>query len=120
MTYTKDRSREEARHMKTYANGMKATEFSKKQISVIYGKAKNGELKVEKWMMSDMYNLADFYGYDYNANVSRFEQRVKRILEAVFAGDLENAQQLIDDYTAWLFDLLSIKAKKSADRTMVG
>ena len=46
--------------MKNYGAN-KATEFSKKQISVIYGMAKRVELKVEKWVMSDLYDLADYY-----------------------------------------------------------
>lgn len=106
--------------MKTYANGMKATEFSKKQISVIYGKAKNGELKVEKWLMSDLYDLADFYGFDYNASVSYDERDVKEILDAVFNGTTEEAQKLIDDFTAKRYELLGLKRKNTVDRKMVG
>ena len=42
--------------MKVYGTYF-ATEFTKKQINVIYGKAKNGELKVEKWFIRDLYEL---------------------------------------------------------------
>lgn len=35
--------------MKNYG-AMKATEFTRKQIGVIYSKAKKGELKIEKWL----------------------------------------------------------------------
>lgn len=48
-----------------------ATEFSKKQISVIYGKAKAGQLKIEKWLISRFYDLADFYGIDWNRGIEK-------------------------------------------------
>lgn len=62
----------------------KTTEFTKKQIGVIYRMAKNGELKVEKWVISDFYDLADYYGYDDNRNVEASEKKIKKILDAVF------------------------------------
>ena len=69
--------------MKEYGAN-KATEFSKKQISVIYSKAKNGELKVEKWYMSRLYDLAEYYGYDYNRSVEFEERSILKIIESVF------------------------------------
>ena len=105
--------------MKTYGNGMKATEFSKKQINVIYGKAKAGELKVEKWIINDLYNMADFYGYDDNRSVERAEADIIALIDKVFAGNLEEAQQLIDLYTEDSFNRLGIKAQKKANRSFV-
>ena len=105
--------------MKTYGHN-KATEFSKKQIGVIYRMAKNGDLKVEKFVMSHLYDLADYYGYDSNHNVARDEVKVLNILEDVFAGNLEAAQKRIDDFTEWHFDGLSRKYQLKADRTLVG
>lgn len=105
--------------MKTYANGRKATEFSKKQISVIYGKAKKGEIKVQRFVMSDFYDLADFYDFDDNGNVEFAERQIRIILDEVFAGNLERAQELIDGYTETLFNQLSIKAQKRANRELV-
>ena len=40
----------------------KSTEFTRKQINVLYGKAKSGELKVEKWVMKEFYDLAEYRG----------------------------------------------------------
>lgn len=105
--------------MKTYANGMKATEFSKKQIGVIYYKAKDGELKVEKWVMSDLYNNAEYYGYDYNGDTARAEQRILHILENVFSGNIEKAQEEIDAYTEIVFSSMTMKYQKNADRNFV-
>lgn len=104
--------------MKVYG-AKKATEFTKKQIGVIYGMAKNGELKVEKWVISDLYNLADYYGFDDNRTVEGAERKVLAILDAVFAKDIEKAQQLLDDYTEKTFNLLSRKNQQRADRTMM-
>lgn len=104
--------------MKSYGEN-KATEFTRKQIGVIYRMAKNGDLKVEKWVINDLYNLADYYGYDYNRSVETAEADILEILEAVFQGNTEKAQTLINDYTKKNFDLLSIKNQRSADRTIL-
>ena len=104
--------------MKNYGAN-KATEFSKKQIIVIYGMAKRGELNVEKWVISDLYDLADYYGYYDNGTVEYAEREVKSILESVFAGDVESAQTKIDAYTEKHFNLLSIKYQKKANRDFV-
>jgi hypothetical protein len=105
--------------MKTYRNGMKATEFSGKQISVIYRAAKAGDLKVEKWVSKEFYNLADFYNFDDNGSIERAESKVLAILEAVFAGDFQKAQELVDQYTETEWNLLGAKAQKRADRNLV-
>jgi hypothetical protein len=106
-------------NMKTYGNGMKATEFSKKQISVIYSKAKSGELKVEKWVIGEFYDLADYYNYDDGRSVERAELSILKILDAVFGGDMAAAQKLIDAYTDAAFALKGIKAQKKANRELV-
>ena len=104
--------------MKQYGMN-KATEFSKKQISVIYMKAKNGELQVENFMIRKLYDLADYYGQDFNHSVENDEVFVKAILESVFANDLKTAQEKINEYTERSFNLLGLKAQKEADRTFL-
>lgn len=104
--------------MKQYG-AMKATEFSRKQIGVIFAKAKAGELKVEKFVMSDFYTMADYYDYDYNGFAEKAEREIKDIIEAVFEKDMDKAQDLIDGYTEHLFNSLGIKAQKAADRELV-
>lgn len=104
--------------MKTYGAN-KATEFSKKQISVIYRMAKSGELKVERFVMSNLYDLADYYGYDDNHSVEREEKKILDILALVFDKNLEDAQKAIDEYTEWLFNSLSAKYQREASRELV-
>lgn len=104
--------------MKTYGSN-KATEFSKKQISVIYGKAKNGQLNIERWVISEFYDLADYYGYDDNRSVERAEADILAILDSVFAGAMDKAQELIDAYTSKNFELMSGKAQAKANRELV-
>ena len=105
--------------MKAYRNGMKATEFSGKQIGVIYRAAKAGEIKLEKWVSKEFYDLADFYGYDDNCTIERAEAKVLNILEAVFNKDMVKAQELIDQYTESAWNLMSVKAQKRASRQLV-
>ena len=97
----------------------KATEFTSKQISVIYGKAKRGEIKIENWVIKEFYRLADYYGYDDNRSVEERERDILKILEAVFARDDEKSQELIDDYTAHNFKLYSMKAQRELDRSLL-
>ena len=105
--------------MRAYKNGMKATEFTRKQIGVIYRNAKLGNLKVENWIISEFYNLADYYGHDDNRNVENDEKAIKSILDSVFADDLAKAQELIDKYTEKSFNLLGLKMQNSINREFV-
>lgn len=104
--------------MKAYGAN-KSTEFTKKQISCIFGAAKRGELKVEKWVMKDFYDLADYYGYDDNRAVERAEAQILKIIDAFFAKDLVKAQEIIDEYTENTFKALGTKAQNRADRNLV-
>ena len=104
--------------MKTYGAN-KATEFTKKQINVVFAKAKNGELKVEKWYIQHLYELSDYYGYDYNRSVEDEERFIKEILDSVFTNDIKKAQSLIDSQTEKIFNLLSRKNRENADRSFV-
>lgn len=104
--------------MKRYGM-MKATEFTKKQINVIYAKAKSGELAVERWFLKKMYDLADYYSYDYNGSAAREEGNVLRILESVFANDIEEAQKKIDWTTKSWLDEYTDKCKAAFDRSLV-
>ena len=102
--------------MKRYGMNQ-TTEFTKKQINVVYVKAKNGELKVEKWVIEEMYELADFYGIDYNKSVERDEQTILKILETMFAGEIEECQEEIDWYTRTNYDILPRARKEAVDRS---
>ena len=104
--------------MKAYGMN-KATEFTKKQISVIYGMAKRSELRVEKWVISEMYDLAEYYGYDDNGSVELAERQILNILNDVFAGNKADAQAKIDNYTEENFKLMSKKAQAKANRSLV-
>ena len=94
----------------------KATDFTKKQVGVVFARAKSGALKIEKWFIQELYNLADYYGYDDNCSVARQEREVKSILDAVFANDMETAQRLIDDTTQKWYDSYGKKTKATCDR----
>ena len=98
----------------------KSTEFTKRQIGVIYAKAKKGELKVEKWLMSELYDLADYYGYDDNGSVEWAERSVKIIINKVFDNALEEAQRIINNFTESQYETYSEKYRSKFDRTYIG
>ena len=112
-----DLKRKETKKMRQYGFN-KATEFSKKQINVIYAKAKNNDLKVEKWLISKMYDLADYYGTDDNGSVAQNEQTILQILDKVFAGELEEAQEKIDFLAEWMFNSYTDKYQRTIDRSV--
>lgn len=95
----------------------KATEFTSKQINVIWGKSKSGLLKVEKWFIKELYNLADYYGADSNRIVEDREHDVLRILEEVFADNLKKAQELINDMTERMYQSFGLKYQKLCNRS---
>lgn len=96
-----------------------ATEFTKKQINVIFAKAKAGEIRIEKGCMADLYDMAEYYGYDSNRGVARAEFKIMKILEAVFSGDIEKAQELIDEYSEATYSLLGKKGKERWSKELV-
>lgn len=104
--------------MKEYGS-MRATEFTKKQISVIFKLAKNGELKIEKWYMSRLYDLADFYGYDDNRSVEQDEKAILIILNEVFSGNIQKAQDLINRDSEKIFGLYGRKMQEKCNRDLV-
>lgn len=95
------------------------TEFTAKQINVIYGCAKRGELKIQKFVMSDLYDLANYYGTDSSRSVARSESYVIDILNDVFEKNYTSAQNRIDEYAEILFRSYSDKYQRSLDRTFV-
>lgn len=79
----------------------------------IYGANKAGNLKIEKHIINDFYNLADYYGFDDNKSVERAEFHIMQILNEVFAGDFEKAQKHVDEYTERvLADLTPVRIAK--------
>ena len=68
--------------------------ITRKQIDVIFSKAKAGELNVEKWMMNTLYSLSEMKDLPYTTYVE-----IKHILDNVFSGNISNAQRLIDEMT---------------------
>ena len=94
----------------------KSTEFTKKQISVLYFKAKNGELKIEKWFLNDLYALAEYYWSDDNRSVEYSEKDVLKILESVFNGEIEAAQVLINETENKWFNLYGKKEQAKRNR----
>ena len=68
--------------------------ITRKQIDVIFSKAKAGELNVEKWMMNTLYSLSEMKDLPYITYVE-----IKHILDDIFSGNISNAQRLIDEMT---------------------
>lgn len=104
--------------MKKYGTKF-ATEFTPKQVGVVYRLAKQKDLSVETFVIRRMYDLADYFGYDDNRSVADEESYIKGILSHVFDNDLEAAQKAIDEYTERTWNLMGAKARRNADRNYV-
>lgn len=96
----------------------KTTEFGKKDIGLIYKKAKNGVLRVEKWFISALYDLAEFYGTDSNRNVEDRETKVLKIITAVQNDKDEEAQKRIIAMANNMFESYGRKKQQKCDRTI--
>lgn len=105
--------------MKAYANGKKATEFNRGQIGMLYRMAKEGTIKVERWMMNDFYGYAEYYGYDDNTAVADYEAKVLNIIKAAEQNDTAKTQELIDALTDHEFKNLSLKWQAKVNREIV-
>ena len=68
--------------------------ITRKQIDVIFSKAKAGELNVEKWMMNSLYRMTEMGSLPYTTYVE-----IKHMPDDVFSGNISNAQRLIDEMT---------------------
>lgn len=96
----------------------KATEFGKKDIGLIYKKAKNGVFRVEKWFMSALYDLAEYYGTDSNRNVEDCETKILKIITAVQNDKDEEAQECIISMANNMFESYGRKKQQKCDRTI--
>ena len=101
-----------------YYGANKATEFTRKQINVIFAKAKRGELKVEKWFIGTLYDLAEYYGYDSNGSVAEKESSILNILESVFSGNIKKAQEDINFLTNKIYNSYGRKMQAGIDRSV--
>jgi len=96
--------------------------ITRKMANVIFACAKAGKIKLERWQMSSIYNLADKssddYIIDWNGNTSKEVDAVREILNCVFSGDFEKAQAKINK----AFDLADYgkSFRNKADRRLIG
>lgn len=104
--------------MKSYGPN-KATSFSRKQIGVIYRNAKEGNLHLEKWLVSRLYDMADFYGADYNGSVELEERYILAAIDAVFGDDLAKAQEKLDNYRDHCLTHFTQSYTEKLDRTII-
>jgi hypothetical protein len=104
--------------MKQYGM-MKTTEFTRKQMNVIFSLAKQRILRVENWYMNHLYDLANYYNYDYNKSVESEEVSVLNILEAVFNKNYKMAQAIIDSETEKNLNLFSINVSEKFVRDLI-
>lgn len=105
--------------MREYRNGKKATDLNKEQVGAIYRLAKSGEIRLEKWVAKNFYDIADYYGYDDNRSVESAEFKILKIVDAAIAGDIEKVQELVDKYTEATWALMGRKGRERASRELV-
>lgn len=105
--------------MKAYANGMKSSTISRKQVGVLYGMAKRGEVKIEKFVMADFYNIADYYGYDDNRTLENDESSLKEMINLAFEKKYDELQEAVNKYSEKLFHGFSKKRQQESDRSLV-
>lgn len=97
--------------MKTYKNGMKATEFTANEIIEL---AKR--INIESWFYNHLMNLAKFYGHDDSKSVERVEGM---IIAAISKESTVEAQQIMGRVAEMIINSYGLK-RDDLNRTIVG
>lgn len=71
--------------------------ITKKQVNVIWGAWKRGEVQVEKGRIDMMYRMVENQGRD-GSYTDRMNRAIRGAIDAIFKGDLEKAQECIDAF----------------------
>lgn len=70
-----------------------------KQINVIYGAWKRGEVKADKQVLDTLYRMAKSQGCDGSGRLLRdMDRAIHGAIEAIFSGNFERAQECIDTF----------------------
>lgn len=79
---------------------MERINFTRKQINVIYGASKRGDLKVRKGFFTYFYFLVESHNayYDPYEDMPKENKAIRSILDSIFAGKIAKAQKAIDSY----------------------
>lgn len=98
---------------------MEKIKFTKNQVNTLFGSAKRGEIKIEKWIITRLYDSVKESEY-YVSPYSDFKdenEMVKNVVNAIFNKDFENAQKEIKNY----MDKFNFNTKlmKKVDRTLI-
>ena len=83
--------------MRKYKNGMSATCFTKRQVGLIYRAAKDGNVKIPMWVMTAMYDMAEFYGYS-NKTIEEAESLVEMAIEEAANREWSWLQEHVDEF----------------------
>ena len=94
--------------MKTYSNGMKATEFNMTQIEELSQK-----INLERWFFNHLEKMAKFYGYDDSKSVERDEAL---ILRAINEENMIEAQKMMNRLAEQTISSYGLK-REQLDRT---
>lgn len=93
--------------------------ITRKQVNVLFAKAKAGELKIERFAISAMYDLADGYFWEAGESMKEDEKNVKAAVNNVFNGKMSAAQDRINKYTAEIFGRCTEKKQAELNRAYV-
>ena len=70
-----------------------------KQINVIWGAWKRGEVKADKQVLDTMYRMVKNQGCDGSCSLLRvMDKAIRGAIDAIFSGNLERAQECIDAF----------------------
>lgn len=69
--------------------------------------------------MNHLYDLSEYYGYDDNRSVEDEEGNILAILDCVFSGNVERAQEMINNEQDRVFNNLSKKYQAKCNRIYI-
>ena len=97
-------------------------EFSgvtKKQVNVIFAAAKREELKIERWVISEFYDVASYSGYDDNGAAEKESDEISSIVEDIFNKDIESAQNRINMFATSYMNKMIPSKKETLNHNLI-
>lgn len=100
--------------MKTYGTFV-ATDIDRKKVKSLWAMAKRGTLVVEHWFGTELFRLANYFGYE-SEKAEQREKQVLNILDALDEHHVKTAQELIYKTTSQWYNEMSDKQREQISR----
>lgn len=103
--------------MKRFGSTIKS-EITRKQVNVIFGASKRGNVQVDPIVMTALYDHAERTYTSVSDNdvivavIDHDDAKIKAIIKYIFANDFDEAQAVIDEYSKDIIEAVNYEKQK--------